>query len=384
MALLGALLSNAASALPPEARTGASIGSPARPVCSVPAGTATARCHALAVTDASGRAATFAAPAGYGPADLRDAYRITGQGKARTTIAVVVAYHDATAEADLKPYRKTFGLPPCTAAGGCFRQVDQRGGQDFPPPNLGWSQEQALDLELAGALCPHCSLLVVEADSAGFGDLAAAVDEAAALGAHAITNSFGAGEAGTLAWDPHWNHPGIAISASSGSDGPQFPASSEFVTAVGGTTLSRSGNARGWREIAFGSGACSALFAKPSWQKDTLCSRRTLVDVAAVADPSTGVAVFAPQAAGASAWMVFGGTSVSAAIIAGVYGANGHAVAYGSDPYRHPGALFDIVHGGDGGCGAACEAGPGYDPPTGMGTPDGVKAFGASRGGAMP
>jgi subtilase family serine protease len=339
-----------------------------------------ARCHVQRVLGASGRAAMTAAPSGYGPADLRDAYRIAGAGRSTTVLAVVVAYHDATAMADLQVYRQAFGLPACIDAHHCFTQVDQRGGRHYPPPDLGWSEEEALDVEIASAMCPRCRVLVVEADSAAITDLAAAVDEAAALGAHVIVNSFGAVDTGGFGGiDSHWNHPGVAIAASSGgSTTPSFPASSEFVTAVGGTTLARAGNARGWQETAWGAGACSR-FAKPPWQQDTLCTGRTMVDVAAVADPSTGVAVYAPVGNGSS-WVVFGGTSVSTAIIAGVYAVNGGTVTYGRDPYAHPSALFDITTGGGGGCGSAlCQAQAGYDGPTGMGSPDGARAFGGSR-----
>ena len=93
----------------------------------------------------------------------------------------------------------------------------------------------------------------------------------------------------------HFNHPGIAITASSGDNGygVSSPAASRYVTAVGGTSLTRGGGTRGWTESAWsgaGSGCC-AYEAKPAWQTDTGCARRTVADVSAVADPNTGVAV---------------------------------------------------------------------------------------------
>jgi hypothetical protein len=208
------------------------------------------------------------------------------------------------------------------------------------------------------------------------------VNTAATLaGVHSISNSYGGGESGSSSFEPKYNHPGLAVTASTGDSGfgVQFPASSPHVTAVGGTTLTRNSSARGWTETAWsgaGSG-CSTLYAKPTWQTDPGCTMRTEADVSAVANPSTGVSVFGPNGSGTSVWMVFGGTSVSAPIIAGVYAVNGGAVNYGSDPYGNTAALFDVVSGSNGSCGGSylCTAKPGYDGPTGLGTPNGVAAF---------
>jgi hypothetical protein len=202
------------------------------------------------------------------------------------------------------------------------------------------------------------------------------------MGAHVISNSYGGGESGSSTYEPYYSYAGIAVTASSGDNGygVEFPASSPHVTAVGGTSLLPSGNGRGWSETAWsgaGSG-CSSVYAKPRWQTDRGCSKRTVTDVSAVADPNTGVAVYGPSKGNRSAWLVFGGTSVAAPLIAGVYGVNGTAVNYGSDPYRHTGALSDVTSGSNGNCGGSylCAALPGYDGPTGLGTPNGVTAFG--------
>src|SRR5262249_3722759 len=206
----------------------------------------------------------------------------------------------------------------------------------------------------------------------------------AAMGAHAISNSYGGGEAGTQNDEQFYNYAGIAVTVSSGDNGfgVEFPASSPHVTAVGGTTLNRaSGTTRGFTETAWdgaGSG-CSAVYAKPTWQQDTGCSRRTVADVSAVADPNTGVAVFGPSGRrNRSAWLVFGGTGVGAPLIAGLYGVNDTAVDHGSDPYRHTANLHDVTSGSNGTCNPAylCTAVAGYDGPTGLGTPNGVAAFG--------
>ena len=341
-----------------------------------------ARCHAHIVVDASGAFATTATPSGYGPADLRSAYNITGSGNSATVIAVVDAYHYASAESDLGVYRSQFGLPPCTKANGCFTQVDQNGGTNFPRTNLGWNQEAALDLQMVSAMCPNCRIVLVEAKNSQLTNLATAVMTAAGLaGVHAISNSYGGSESGSSGTESHYNHPGIAVTVSSGDAGfgVQFPASSPHVTAVGGTSLTKASNSRGWAEtVLSGAGSgCSAVYAKPSWQADAGCSRRTVADVAAVADPATGVAVYAPKTRTKSGWLVFGGTSVAAPLIAGIYGVNGGAVNYGADPYGHLGALWDVTSGSNGSCGGTylCTGEVGYDGPTGLGTPNGATAF---------
>jgi hypothetical protein len=196
-----------------------------------------------------------------------------------------------------------------------------------------------------------------------------------------ISNSYGGGESGSTSVEASYNHSGIAVTASSGDNGfgVEFPASSPHVTAVGGTSLRTSTNTRGWTETVWsgaGSG-CSTTYAKPSWQHDTGCSRRTVADVSAVADPNTGVAVFGPSSSTTSAFLVFGGTSVAAPLVGAVYAVNGGTVNFGSDPYAHTSALFDVTSGSNGSCGGSylCTGKVGYDGPTGLGTPNGTAAF---------
>jgi subtilase family serine protease len=339
------------------------------------------RCHAHVLVDRFGAIVPNATPAGLGPTQLRSAYKITSNGSSSITIAIVDAFGYPKAESDLATYRSTFGLPACTTANGCFRKVNQSGGTTFPATNVGWDQEQALDLDMASAICPNCKILLVQATSATFANLAASVNTAARLGAHVISNSYGGGESGSTSVEASYNHAGIAVTASSGDSGfgVEFPASSPHVTAVGGTSLRTSTNARGWTETVWsgaGSG-CSTTYAKPSWQHDTGCSRRTVADVSAVADPNTGVAVFGPSSSTTSAFLVFGGTSVAAPLVGAVYAVNGGTVNFGADPYAHTSALFDVTSGSNGSCGGSylCTGKVGYDGPTGLGTPNGTAAF---------
>jgi hypothetical protein len=357
----------------------------AKHVCDLP-GPGAARCHAQIRTDDNLNPLATVGPAGYGPTDLRNAYGITTSGTA--TIAIVDAFGYANAEKDLATYRTQYGLTPCTTANGCFRKVNQSGlTSPLPADNIPWSQETALDLDMASAICPGCKLLLVEANSNTLNDLGTAVATAGRSGAHAISNSYGAAESSSFAtYEPRYNIPGVAVTVSTGDAGygVQFPASSPHVVAVGGTSLTPASNSRGWSETVWsgtGSG-CSTVFAKPTWQVDTGCGKRTAGDVAAIADPNTGVAVYAPGSTGVSGWYVFGGTSAGAPIVAAAYAINGGPVNYAGDAYSQSSALNDVTSGSNGNCGTyLCTAAGGYDGPTGLGTPKGTTAFG---GGTPP
>jgi subtilase family serine protease len=333
----------------------------------------------------TGTATPHGTPAGYGPADLQKAYNLPAATSANT-VAIVDAYDDPNAAADLAAYRTTYGLPTCTVSSGCFTKVDQTGSTThLPRANGGWAQEISLDLDMVSAGCPTCTILLVEARSASFADLAAAVQYAAAQpGVVAISNSYGGSD--SSAYAESYNHPGIAVTASTGDSGygPQSPATLPGVIAVGGTSLKPdSTTSRRWSETAWsgaGSG-CSAYNARPGYQDATAtgCDMKAAADVSAVADPSTGVAVYDSYAyQGYKGWMVFGGTSVASPVIASVYALAGNAasVTYGSYPYAHTGSLNDVVSGSNGSCGnRLCNAGTGWDGPTGLGTPNGTGAF---------
>ena len=338
-----------------------------------------------------------ATPSGYGPTDLQSAYALPSGGSG-ATVAIVDAQDDPNAESDLATYRSQYGLPACTTANGCFKKVDQNGGTSYPTADSGWAGEISLDLDMVSAVCPSCHILLVEATSASMSDLGISVNRAVTMGAKYVSNSYGGSESSSdTSYDSsYFNHPGVAITVSSGDSGygVEYPAASQYVTSVGGTSLSRaSGTSRGWTESVWGSSAggegagsgCSSYDPKPSWQTDTGCSKRTVADVSAVADPNTGLAVY--DSYGASGWQVYGGTSASSPIIASVYalaGTPASGTTPASYPYAHTGSLNDVTSGANGSCSSSylCTAKAGYDGPTGLGTPNGTAAFtnGSSTG----
>jgi subtilase family serine protease len=345
-----------------------------------------ARCFAQVVTSSSSRGRHGSHSRGLGPEDLRSAYNLPATGAAGRTVAVVDAFDDPNAESDLDVYRSAYGLPPCTAANGCFRKVDATGTGHLPTANADWSKEISLDLDMVSAACPQCKLLLVEAGGEDVPSLGQAENIAAATpGVVAIANSWGVLESDKEAgWEHFFNHPGIAIVVASGDLGyqPTFPAASPHVTAVGGTTLTRdSSAARGWDETAWsGSGSgCSTVEPKPGWQHDQGCAHRSIADVAAVADPASGVAMY--DSFGSTGWVKAGGTSIGAPLIAGIYALAGNtaSVVGGSYAYAHSSALNPVVQGSnDFFCDSyLCQAGPnpGYNGPTGLGTPNGTGAF---------
>ena len=365
---------------------------PHRAVCTE-AGPGFAHCHArIRTADVSADVTPNATPQGLTPANLQAAYSIPAGGSG-LTVAIIDAYDNPNAESDLAVYRAQFGLPACTTANGCFKKVSQTGAASpLPAANSGWAGEIALDIDMVSAACPSCKILLVEAKTASMTDLGTAVNTAAAMGAAAISNSYGGSEDSTSVTTDakYFNHPGIAITVSSGDSGygVEYPASSAHVIAVGGTSLVKSvGGTRGWTEGAWGSAGsgCSTKITKPSFQKDTGCAKRMVADVSAVADPNTGVAVYntyGGAAAGATGWAVYGGTSASAPLVAAILVATGKASIDNSWPYANTGDFYDVITGSNGSCSGKylCTAMAGYDGPTGLGTPNGAKIAGGSAG----
>ncbi len=361
--------------------------------CATPTRAGEMACNALRVTNVKEIAPLGvhpnATPSGYGPSDLRSAYNLPANGGAGETVAIVDAYDDPNAASDMAAYRSQYGLPSCGS--GCFTKMSQSGSTtSLPSADAGWAEEESLDLDMVSAIAPDAHIILVEAKSATMANLGKSVNRAVSEGAEFVSNSYGGGESSSdTSYDTsYFDHPGVAITVSSGDSGygVEYPAASRYVTAVGGTSLSTASNSRGWTESVWstsssegaGSG-CSAYDAKPSWQTDTGCSNRTVADVSAVADPATGVAVYDTYG-GDPGWEVFGGTSVASPLIAAVYadaGTPSSGSTPSSFPYAHTGSLYDVTSGSTASCSPAylCHAESGYDGPTGLGTPDGLTAF---------
>jgi hypothetical protein len=471
---------------------------------------ARAHTHPLGMTRARPLAGTGPQNGNYGlrPADLRAAY-FPGEAPeapaaAPQTIALVDAYNDPQAAADLALYDKEFGIEPCTEASGCFAQVNQRGEHtNLPFPTSesereaklkvcenvrenrtrretacalveeaeGWAVEISTDIEMASAICQrHCRIVLVEADSDSYENLEAAEEAAVKVGREAtgagdteVSNSWGGSE--PVLDGSAFNHPGTVITASAGDEGylnwteaaeaaaanesyysgADYPASSPHVVAVGGTRLAFSAGAYasesvwnddtggGEENYGAGGGGCSTEFTAQQWQREVPdwsrvgCeNRRAVADVAADADPYTGVAVhdsvpdFHEEEVNGEfkvvntplGWWPIGGTSVASPIVASMYalagGSNG--VEYPAKTlYEHLGSslLHQVSSGGNGECddiyeesktthttcagsmeplsarfafdcgktALICNAAPGYNGPAGVGTPRGVGAL---------
>jgi subtilase family serine protease len=357
-------------------------------VCKAVAAKGEATCHALKMVNAKGVIPATAVPpaSGIEPIELRDAYKLTGATSGGRTVAIVDAYGYTNLERDLGVYRAQFGLSDCTKANGCLRIIDQTGGTALPRMDLGWAQEQALDVQAVSAACPDCKIVVVQAKTPSFANLGAAVNTAAKqAGVVAISNSYGGSDAPDSTYGKYYSHPGIAVTASTGDNGYQggsYPASSSFVTAVGGTSLVAASNARNWSETVWdgtGSGCSTYNPAFAPSSAGTGCAKRAMADVSAAADPGKGgLAVYVPSSKTSSTWAQYGGTSESSPIIAAVYAMSGNTAGYANAiPYSHTTGLFDVTGGSNGTCPTTqwCNARAGWDGPTGLGTPNGTGAF---------
>jgi hypothetical protein len=350
---------------------------------------ARARTHPLGVIRSHAIAALSPKEGDYGltPRELHTAYELPSTSGTTQTIALVDAYNDPTAEADLQAYEKEFGLEDCTEP-GCFRQVNQTGSEakaNLPFPKTlkalkearraeaeeaeGWDVEISLDIEAARATCESCHILLVEANSSSSEELATAEDWAAEHGgADEISNSWGAPENAAIAGA--FDHPGVVIAAAAGDDGylgwdaerPEdrgfvsFPASSPDVVAVGGTRLQRDegkwhsetvwndgGESKKGSPDGHGAGGsgCSDIFTAQPWQQSVsdwhevgCASKRAVADVAVDADPYTGFALYdttpAPEES-ATHWYTYGGTSLASPIIASTF-----ALAGGAGGVQYP------------------------------------------------
>jgi hypothetical protein len=349
------------------------------------------------LTAADGSVLATATPTGWGADDLQAAYHLPASGTSVGTIAIVDAYGAPALESDLARYRAYYHLPPCTRANGCLTIVNQNGTTSpLPkPPAAGtfdWALEQTIDVDMASVGCPSCKLIVIETDDESFVPMFNAQQLAVALGASVISDSWGALEAnveaavGVATADQVFVHAGVATFVSGGDSGydctsgcaatgPQYPATSANVIAVGGTVLSSNGT--GYSETVWPSSgsSCSQLVEAPSWQPTSApCQFRAADDVSAVA---TGIALYYAAAGG---WVQIYGTSASSPLVAAIFTATGLAGVTGEDVAHLASTFQDVTIGSNGPCSnSLCVAGPGWDAPTGYGTPDARKLLDGAR-----
>ena len=350
------------------------------------------RCYAQVIVGSDGQQIHTAAPSGLGAADLQKAYALDTTLDPGATIAIVDAFGYKNAESDLKAYRAQYGLPACTVASGCLTIINQDGNASplpaEPSSDDDWTLETALDLDMASAACPKCKLLLVQATTDQDDGLFIAQAAAVAHGATVISNSWGGAEdpsAPATANEHYFDFPNVGIFVAAGDSGydnggqgPDYPSTSAHVTAVGGTRLTKSSSGtRGYTEVAWayspfsggGGSSCSLSIPKPSYQGATSCTFRAASDVAANADPSSGPAIYN---AGNGGWTSVGGTSAASPLVAGIYALTGHGKEAPGFAYANKAAYYDITSGKNGSCGnVLCNAGTGWDGPTGIGAPNG-------------
>ncbi len=320
--------------------------------------------------------------AGLAPADFQAAYNLPSSSHGTGQIvAIVDAFDNPNVESDLATYRSNFGLPPAN-----FTKYNQDGQtSNYPKGNMGWGVEIDLDVQMVSAVCPNCTIYLIESKNNSGRSLYTAEKTAAKLGAHVISNSWGGG-----ANEPSgstFNRKGVTYLASAGDGGygMQDPADYDTVVSVGGTELTKHGST--YSEVVWpdSGGGCS-IVKKPSWQHDPSCTFRTGNDVAAVAE---GVAVY--DSFGYSGWGTVGGTSVSSPLLGGVFGLAGNGStrqsgkSFWQNASRNKKFLHTITSGSLFGCPGSvhgsylCTAGTGqfktYSGPTGWGTPNGIRAF---------
>jgi subtilase family serine protease len=330
---------------------------------------------------------------GYTPAEIRHAYgfdKIANEGSGQV-IAIVNPFDHPNIEQDLAVFSETLGLPPCTTGNGCFRKVyfDEK-----PVTDPVWAFETAIDVEWAHAIAPQAKILLIETSSAALSDLLDAADMAGRPPnkASTVSMSWGLPEfANEVAYDGHFVRPNVTFVTGSGDAGrgTLYPAASPYVMSVGGTklVLDALGNYQSERGWSGSGGGLSLYEPEPLFQltfpiPNNSNQMRGTPDVAYVADPGTGVAIYdSVPLNGAAGWFEAGGTSVGtpqwAALIAianSIRAAAGKAPLTGSqgvlyDAITHASDYNDTAKGTNGPCKTDCRATPSYDYLTGLGTP---------------
>ena len=275
-------------------------------------------------------------------------------------IAIVDAYDNPTALADLQAFSAQFGLP---LTSNQFQVVYAGGTQPAQDPSGGWEIEESLDVQWAHAMAPNAQIFLVEAASNYDSDLYLAVQLAsqlvAAAGGGEVSMSWGEGEfSDELSLDAYFTTPGVVYFASSG-DGPGtiYPSVSPNVVAAGGTSLSRdpnSGNFISENAWQSGGGGMSQYEPRPSFQngiRRIVEAARGVPDISFDANPDTGVWILATSGAGGAppGWYIVGGTSVSSPSLAGITNALGTFHASSAEQnaanYKGVGNFRDITYG---------------------------------------
>lgn len=324
-------------------------------------------------------------PGGWGAPNIEAAYDLpsTTNGKGQI-VAIVDAYDNPDVATDVAEYRTEFGLPAPN-----FTKYNQKGQQsNYPVGNASWGVEIALDVEMVSAVCPLCTIYLIEADSNSSADLDAAELEAVKLGAHVISNSWGGTCSGTCGYGADFSKPGVTYTASAGDSGygSIFPAQLSSVVSVGGTILHQNSSGGYYETVWPDSGGGCSTVTKPSWQKDPTCTNRTQNDVSAIAFWFAEYDTYDEPG-----WFTVRGTSVASPMIAGVYGLAGNARKEQSgkhfwlDAKKLAKDFHTNITGSIVGCPSqytgtyVCNAGTGqfgtYGGPAGWGSPNGIAAF---------
>jgi subtilase family serine protease len=338
-----------------------------------------------------------ALPGGFSPAQIRHAYgfdqitfsngTVAGDGTGQT-IAIIDAYDQPTIASDLQVFDSMYGIqaPPS------FTKVNQTGGTTYPAANQNWGLEISLDVEWAHAIAPGASILLVEATTNSWSDLFTAVNYAKKQpGVSVVSMSFGGSEwSSETAYDGYFStpsgHSGVSFVASSGdagsSAGPEYPAVSANVLAVGGTQLATDSlgtyvSETGWSGSG---GGISSYVTQPGYQAGVVTqssTKRASPDVAYNGSSTSPFAVY--DFSGYGGWIQVYGTSAGAPQWASLIAiANqGRTIAGRSTlneftsldvPYAFydasPAPFIDVATGNNG-----FQAGPGYDLVTGLGSP---------------
>ena len=326
-------------------------------------------------------------------------------------IALVDAYDNPNAAADLATFSANFGLPAANFTKVC---ANGNGSCGSCPGNVGWGLEENLDVQWAHAMAPKAKIYLVEACSNSYTDLLYAEYVAGGLvnaaGGGDISNSWGSGEFSTESSDDnyfyryYWKNISYFASAGDSGLGAQYPSSSPWVVSAGGTTVNRNAN-QGFMNESCWSGSGGGTSTYEIWQSppDILNGmgpwsgyqyelfggypynpgNRATPDFSFDADPASGVYVY--DSYGYGGWVVVGGTSVSSPSLAGIVNAANNRLGQappGGGKY-HTGennllysqlntqtaykANFRDVKTGSNGASAAA----GWDYCTGLGTPIG-------------